>query len=264
LKKIFALLFCISWFTTHAQTVDTAKNDTAKIDSANILALPDTVRKLESKTASYIAPAAFVTYGLLSLKVKPIRNVDFSVYNDLIEDHPNFRYHIENYLQYAPAVMVYGLNLAGIHGKNTFIDRTILYGMSEGIMALTTFSLKNITHRLRPDGSNRYSFPSGHTGNAFAAAEFMAQEYSEKSPWYGIAGYSFATATAILRVYNRDHWFSDIIAGAGFGILSTKAAYLIYPLFRNKLFHDKKSNKTTSLMPAFSNGTVGFAFTKQL
>jgi len=264
LKKLLALLFCISWVTTHAQNADTAKRYTAKIDSSGILALPDTVRHLESKAASYIAPAVFVTYGLLSLKVKAIRNIDIHVYEDMMEDHPNFNYHIENYLQYAPAVMVYGLNLAGVHGKNTFIDRTILYGMSEGIMALTTFSLKKVTHRLRPDGSNRYSFPSGHTANAFAAAEFMAQEYSEKSPWYGIAGYSFATATAILRVYNRDHWFSDIIAGAGFGILSTKAAYLIYPLFRNKLFHDKKSNKTTSLMPSFGNGTVGFAFTKQL
>ena len=263
MKKILILLLSITSLAANAQ-VDTVKKDTAKIDSANILALPDTVRHLQSKTASYIAPAVFVTYGLLSLEVKAIRNVDKSVYDDLLEDHPNFHYHIENYFQYAPAVLVYGLNLAGVHGKNTFIDRTILYGMSEGIMALTTFSLKKVTNRRRPDGSNNYSFPSGHTGNAFAAAEFMAQEYSEKSPWYGITAYSFATATAILRVYNRDHWFSDIIAGAGFGILSTKAAYLIYPLFRNKLFHNKNSNKSTSIMPTFGNGTVGFAFTKQL
>jgi membrane-associated phospholipid phosphatase len=264
LKKVIILLLSISCFTANAQVAGTVKKDTAKIDSANILALPDTVRHLQSKTASYIVPAVFGGYGLLSLKVKAIRNLDKSVYNDLIEDHPNFHYHVENYFQFAPAVLVYGLNFAGVHGKNTFIDRTVLYTMSEGIMAVTTFSLKKITNRRRPDGSNNYSFPSGHTGNAFAAAEFMAQEYSEKSPWYGITAYSFATATAILRVYNRDHWFSDIIAGAGFGILSTKAAYLIYPLFRNKIFHEKNSNKSTSLMPAFGNGTVGFAFTKQL
>ncbi|RYU92144.1 phosphatase PAP2 family protein [Mucilaginibacter terrigena] len=259
MKKIIVLLLSITWFNVYAQTTDTAK-----IDSANILALPDTVRHLESKAASYIAPAVFITYGVLSLHVKPIRDVDISVYNDLIEDHPNFHYHIENYFQYAPAVLVYGLNLAGVQGKNTFIDRTILYGMSEGIMALTTFTLKNVTHRMRPNGSNNFSFPSGHTGNAFAAAEFMAQEYGEKSPWYGIVGYSFATATAILRVYNRDHWFSDIVAGAGFGILSTKAAYLIYPLFRNKLFYDKKSAKSSLIMPTYSNGVAGFAFVKQL
>ncbi|GGH04255.1 phosphatase PAP2 family protein [Mucilaginibacter phyllosphaerae] len=264
MKKLLILLLCVATLGAHAQTIDTVKADTAKIDSADLLALPDTVRHLESKWPSYIPPAVFVTYGVLSLAVKPIRNLDYSVYDDLVEDHPNFNFHPENYFQYAPAVMVYGLNFAGIHGKNTFIDRTMLYAMSEGIMALTTFSLKKVTNRLRPDGSNRYSFPSGHTGNAFAAAEFMAQEYSEKSVWYGVAGYSFATATAILRVYNQDHWFSDIIAGAGFGILSTKAAYLLYPLLRNRLFHEKNSNKTTTFMPAFGNGTVGFSFVKQL
>ncbi|MBB5394565.1 phosphatase PAP2 family protein [Mucilaginibacter sp. AK015] len=259
MKKIIVLLLSITWFNVNGQT-----SDTTKIDSAKLLALPDTVRHLESKAASYIAPAVFVTYGALSLFVKPIRDVDIHVYNDMQEDHPNFHNHIENYLQYAPAAMVYGLNLAGIQGKNTFVDRTILYGMSVGIMSFTTFTLKKVTHRLRPDGSNSYSFPSGHTANAFAAAEFMAQEYSEKSPWYGIAGYSFATATAILRVYNRDHWFSDIVAGAGVGILSTKAAYLIYPLFRNKLFHDKNSNKNSLIMPTYTNGVAGFAFVKQL
>ncbi|RYU90689.1 phosphatase PAP2 family protein [Mucilaginibacter terrigena] len=259
MKKLIVVALGIVSLSANAQIIDTVRRDSAKIN-----ALPDTVRHLESKAISFIPPAVFVTYGALSFVIKPIRDVDIHVYNDLIEDHPNFHYHPENYLQYAPVVMVYGLNLAGIHGKNTFIDRTVLLGMSEGIMALSTFSLKKVTHRLRPDGSNRYSFPSGHSGNAFAAAEFMAQEYGDKSPWYGVAGYTFATATAILRVYNRDHWFSDIIAGAGFGILSTKAAYLIYPLFRNKLFHDKNSGKTTSLMPSFGNGMVGFAFTKQL
>jgi hypothetical protein len=259
LKKLIIILLCVATLGANAQIIDTVRKDSAKIN-----ALPDTVRHLKSNAISYVPPAIFVTYGVLSFAIKPIRNLDYSVNDDLIKDHPNFNSHPENYLQFAPVALVYGLNFVGVHGKNGFIDRTILLGMSEGIMAVATFSLKKVTNRLRPDGSDRYSFPSGHTGNAFAAAEFMAQEYGDKSPWYGIAGYSFATATAIYRVYNHDHWFSDVIAGAGFGILSTKAAYLIYPLFRNKLFHSNNSNKNTSLMPSFGNGTVGFAFTKQL
>ncbi len=259
MKKIIILLLSIASFTANAQIIDTIRQDSAKIN-----ALPDTVRHLESKWPSYIPPLVFITYGSLSFEIKAIRNLDFSVYNDLIKDYPNFHYHIEDYFQYAPIALVYGLNFGGIHGKNTFIDRTILLGMSEGVMGLAIYGLKHTTKRLRPDGSNLNSFPSGHTSTAFSAAEFMTQEYGDKSPWYGIAGYSFATATAVLRVYNRDHWFSDIIAGAGFGILSTKAAYFIYPLFRNKLFHDKNSNKTTSIMPTYQNGTAGFTFVKQL
>ncbi|MBK0378904.1 phosphatase PAP2 family protein [Mucilaginibacter segetis] len=259
MKKIIFILLSIISVTANAQISDTVNQY-----STNIFAFPDAIPHSKSSIYSFIPPAAFITYGALSFKVKGIRQVDYNVYNDLIKDHPNFNNHIENYLQYAPVVMVYGLNIAGVQGKNSFIDRTILLGMSEGIMGLTVFSLKHATNRLRPDGSDRFSFPSGHTGNAFAAAEFMAQEYSEKSIWYGVAGYSFATATAILRVYNRDHWFSDVIAGAGFGIISTKAAYLIYPLFRNKLFHKNNSVRNSLIMPTYSNGVAGFAFVKQL
>ena len=259
LKNIFTTLICLCALLTKGQQQDT----TAKIDSAKILALPDTVRHLESRFASFIPPAAFITYGILSLNVKGIRQVDYNVYSNLIEKHPTFSNHIENYFQYAPAVLVYGLNLAGVQGKNTFIDRSALFLLSTVIAQGTTFVTKRAIHRERPDGSDHYSFPSGHTANAFAAAEFMAQEYAEKSPWFGVIGYSFATATAVLRVYNRDHWFSDIITGAGVGILSTKAAYLLYPLVRNSLFRVKNQDKASLIMPTYQNKTFGFALVKR-
>jgi membrane-associated phospholipid phosphatase len=53
-------------------------------------------------------------------------------------------------------------------------------------------------------------------------AEFMHQEYKDQSVWYSIAGYTAATATGVLRMYNVRHWFSDVVAGAGIGILGTK------------------------------------------
>ena len=145
-------------------------------------------------------------------------------------------------------------------------------------MSLTTFGIKKASHRLRPDGSNYYSFPSGHTANAFLGAEFMAQELGDKSIAYSAIGYSFATATGILRMYNRDHWFSDVVAGAGFGILSAKAAYLLYPYIRNRLFKagrekeenrdvpaELKKEKTTSsiILPTYREGALGLQFAMQ-
>ncbi len=79
-----------------------------------------------------------------------------------------------------------------------------------------------------------------------------------------MAGYAIATTTGIFRLYNRDHWFSDVVAGAGFGILSTKAAYLIYPYLRNRLTHKDKNGKKTMLMPAYQNGAIELAFAKEL
>jgi membrane-associated phospholipid phosphatase len=240
-----------------AQTAPVSSSDSAR----SIVLLPDTVQHLRSKFAAMIPPAALISYGALSFVIKPIRNLDYSIHNNLEKHHPSFSVTIDNYLQYAPIVSVYALNLAGVKSKNSFIDRTILLILSESIFVGATSFLKGATNRLRPDASNYLSFPSGHAGNAFTSAEFMAQEYAGVSPLYGVTGYSFATATAILRVYNDKHWFSDIVAGAGFGILSTKAAYLIYPLLRDHLFRGKvKKNSNVILLPAYRGGSMGFTF----
>ena len=66
-------------------------------------------------------------------------------------------------------------------------------------------------------------------------------------------------------MYNHDHWFSDVVAGAGFGILSTKAAYLIYPYIRNALSKDvnhkgKKKHYSRALMPTYQDGVTGISF----
>ncbi|WP_345954685.1 phosphatase PAP2 family protein [Mucilaginibacter sp. PAMB04168] len=262
---LYTLLFLVAVFPVRlrAQVV----KDSIKTDSAeHILEVPDTVPHLQSKFASFIPPAVFIGYGLLSFEVDAIRRVDFHVYNDIQKKHPDFHTPVDNYFQFAPVVAVYALNLAGVPGKNRFIDRTILYAMSEAIRAGTVSVLKHTSDRLRPNSGDRLSFPSGHSSTAFAAAEFMAQEYGELSPWYGVVGYSFATATAILRVYNNDHWFSDIIAGAGFGILSTKAAYLLYPIIRNNFFRNDKDNDkkaATIFIPSYNNGVAGFTFVKR-
>jgi membrane-associated phospholipid phosphatase len=252
------------YVSSFAQGQDSTLKDTIKKD---ILTIPDTVKHLESKFASFIPPAVFIGYGVLSFEVNAIRRIDYHVYNNAKTQHPDFHTPVDDYFQYVPVIAVYSLNLLGKQGKNRFIDRTILLAMSQAIRAGTVGLLKNSSDRLRPNGGDRLSFPSGHSSNAFANAEFMAQEYGEISPWYGVFGYSFATATAILRVYNNDHWFSDIIAGAGFGILSTKAAYLLYPIIRNNLFRnskDKKNDKATILIPSYNNGIVGFSLVKRL
>jgi hypothetical protein len=281
LKKILYIILCFITIEANAQQVpaDTGKKvniaDTLKKD---LLTAPDTVKHLHSKTWALVPPAVLIAYGSSNFFFHPTRRLDVSIYNDVNEDHPNFRHHPENYFQYTPVALVYGLNLVGIHGKNTFIDRTIIFAMAEGMMSVTTFSLKKITHRLRPDGSNYYSFPSGHTGNAFVGAEFMSQELGDKSIGYSAVGYGFATVTGILRIYNRDHWFSDVVAGAGFGILSTKAAYLLYPYIRNRLFKagrekeknkdmpqelKKQQNRSSILLPTYQNGALGLQFAMQ-
>lgn len=211
------------------------------------------------KITSFIIPTVFIGYGLVSLAGKnPIRDLDLTTKDELQEDHPLFAAHADDYLQFAPAAAVYGLHIAGIKGKHSLADATGLYVLSEAIMGLSTHSLKSMTHRLRPNGSGFNSFPSGHTANAFASAEFLNQEYKDIYPWVGYAGYTVAIATGILRMYNNKHWFSDVVAGAGFGILSTKISYLLYPKLKH-LIVGKGSSKY-NLVPSYQQHGLGFSF----
>lgn len=234
----------------------------AQIPSKDSLAVPAAALDSQrSKFVSYIPPIIFIGYGFTALSNGPAKRLDQSVFRDMREDHPGFSTQVDNYLQFAPAVAVYALNFSGIKGKNTFAERTILYAMSNALMGGSVLILKHTTKQIRPNGDDNNSFPSGHSATAFAAAEFMYQEYGDVSPWYGIAGYAAATATGILRVYNNDHWFSNIVAGAGLGILSTKVSYLIYPYLKRKFYHGKSAHAI--VMPTWQNGFAGMAYVKQ-
>jgi len=266
LKKIILALFCLACFTANAQVntlPDTAKKHIADTIKKDLFTAPDTVKKLHSNPLSFIPPAVAISYGVSSFVIHPIRRVDYYVYDEIEKTNPNFHTKAESYFEFAPIVMVYGLDFVGVEGKNTFIDQTALLGLSGGIFGATGYLTKYFTHRLRPNKADYYSFPSAHTATAFIGAEFLAQEYSEKSPVYTVIGYTIAVTTGVFRMYNRDHWFSDVVAGAGFGVLSTKAAYLIYPYLRNKLTHKGKGGKSTMIMPTYQNGAPGLSLAAQ-
>ena len=145
----------------------------------------------------------------------------------------------DNVLPFISPVSVYVLNWSGVRGKHNFIDRSVIIGTSAILTVSTVQLMKSTISTNRPDGDGDDSFPSMHTAVAFAGAEFLWQEYKDQSIWYGVAGYTLAAGTGFLRMYNNRHWFSDVLTGAGIGILSTKAAYWLYPEIR-KLYKGTK------------------------
>jgi membrane-associated phospholipid phosphatase len=263
LKNILPILLCLVTATVFGQNSVTARGSVTDTTKKDFSTTPDTIKR-QHNALSYILPAAAIGYGVSSFIFQPVRRVDYYFYGVTQRSDPNFHTNAESYLEFGPIAMVYGLNLVGIEGKDRFIDRTALLALSGGIFGVTGYVTKYATHRLRPDGSDDLSFPSAHTATAFLGAEFLAEEYSDQSPVYTVVGYTMAVTTGVLRIYNRDHWFSDVVAGAGFGILSTKAAYLVYPHIRNWLTHQNKKGKNTMLMPTYQDGTFGLAFAKEL
>lgn len=261
MKKIIFVLLSLIAARAVALPADAGRalSDTSQKD----LKSPDTVRFPSNKVGSIIPGVALVAYGGLSFVVHPIRRIDYYFKDRIAASAPNFNSRIDDYTQLAPGAAVYVLNLFGDEGKHRFWDRTALVALS-GVILTIADGTKYLSHRDRPVGTSPLSFPSGHTGAAFVAAEFLSQEYSWKSPWYGIAAYTCASATAVMRMYNRAHWFSDCVAGAGLGILSTKAAYWLYPHIQRALSHKDKHGRMSTFMPNFQDGAPGFAFTMQL
>lgn len=204
-----------------------------------------------------IIPTVFIGYGIIGLESDQLKIFNSEVKEEVTE-HIDKKITIDDFSQYTPLVTALSLDLLGVKGKNNFKDKAIIASTSYLIMGITVSSLKKITHVERPDGSGFNSFPSGHTATAFMGAELLYQEYKEKSIWYGISGYIVATGTGAFRMYNNRHWLTDVVAGAGIGILSTKAAYWLYPTV-NKLFTNKKeSNHKTAFIPYYDGKTAGF------
>lgn len=176
---------------------------------------------------------------------------------------PSFRHHYDDYLQYAPAVTVIGLNMAGVKGKNHPTRTLVSYAFSAAIMGLVVNSIKYTAKVERPDGSSNNSFPSGHTANSFMNATLLHKEYGQyRHPIYSVAAYSLATATAVGRQLNNRHWISDVLAGAGIGLISTQLGYLI----ADKIYKDRQLNPPlnqfrlpSTQKPSFLEMKIGYS-----
>lgn len=172
----------------------------------------------------FYAPASLIIGGLIAND-----HSEESIKNELAESRnrhiPRFHTHIDDYIQFSPLVVAYGLDAIGIKSKTDVLNRTAILVKGEAMALTTATILKSATHTLRPDGSTYNSFPSGHTTQVFAAATFLNEEYKDRYPWMPYASYTVASSVGLLRVANNRHYVSDVLVGAGIGYLSMKVAY---------------------------------------
>jgi hypothetical protein len=148
----------------------------------------------------------------------------------------SFKTRIDDYTQFFGPAMTVGLKLGGVEGRSDWPRLFASAAMSYGIMAGFVNGIKYTAKEMRPDGSTANSWPSGHTATSFVGATLLHKEYGlTRSPWYSVAGYGVATATGIMRILNNRHWISDVMSGAGIGIMSTELGYALGDvLFKNK------------------------------
>ncbi|WP_299286292.1 phosphatase PAP2 family protein [uncultured Mucilaginibacter sp.] len=246
------LLFTLTCFSAFARP-DTTKS----IRDTSFTGIKSSPKTIASGFKPFIIPTVLIGYGALALEVTPLKNLNHSIQHSIVTNNPNFSTHVDDYLWIVPTAALYGLNAVGIEGKHNFRDRTVIVLIANGIMEVGSQITKKSVRELRPDGGDYESFPSGHTASAFTAAEYLYQEYKDVSPWIGYGGYAVAASVGVLRLYNNHHYFGDVVAGAGLGILSTKIAYTVYPFVARHLF--KNYNFKTVAIPAYIQGNPGFS-----
>lgn len=208
------------------------------------------------KATDLIAPAVLVTVGSIGVK-----NEGFKRFNSKIRNKMSYealgtkKTYADDYIQYLPIASVYGLSLLGAKAKHDYIDRTMVLVVSAATMAAMVNTIKYTVKEQRPHNPEvRNSFPSGHTATAFMGAEIVREEYG----WgYGAAAYGISTLIGVARIYNDRHWFNDILAGAGIGILSARIGYWLLP-YTSRIFKKNRNNMQIG-MSAFATGEGGCA-----
>jgi len=106
------------------------------------------------------------------------------------------------------------------------LQLALINGEALIINGLLTRIAEKSVGRLRPDGTDTSSFPSGHTSTAFTVAAGLCVQHSRLEIYGGVAdklvcpaALTLATGTGLLRIVSDRHWASDVVAGAVLGSL---------------------------------------------
>lgn len=207
---------------------------------------------------TYVGVPLFLAGIIAKGEKKSFQQNDPNNKHTLVTD---FKTRIDDYAQFFGPLMTTGLKLGGVEGRSSWGRYLATFGMSYGIMAAFVNSIKYTSKEMRPDGSTANSWPSGHTATAFVGATLLHKEYGlTRSPWYSVAGYGVATATGIMRVLNNRHWVSDVLSGAGIGILSGEIAYALSDVIfkeRGLLRGNLDSGQNIIYNPSFFSISMG-------
>jgi membrane-associated phospholipid phosphatase len=174
---------------------------------------------------------------------------------------PETHVEVDNWLQYSPMVGIYIADIAGVKAKNNVWNQTKLLAFSQLTCAIVAQSLKYTVREQRPNDGAHNSFPSGHTSVAFVGATALYHEFKGTHKLLAYSGFAVATAVGVWRITNRTHWVSDVLAGAGIGILSTNLVYYFEPFKNWQPF--SKSDKI-ALSPYYDAESAGFSFVVNL
>lgn len=227
------ILFFICLFSACGKAQD--------VDSVSVVNRP------EFRPKNLYIPAAMMAAGI-SLHLADRSNGENQEVVERDADLLGISNSFDDYAQFVPFAAAYAFEWAGMKPRTDWKNRTAIMVKGQIINIGTVMLLKKTIGGVRPDGK-AYSFPSGHTAIAFAGATLVSMEYGTEYRWVSFASYTFATGIGVLRAVNDKHYFSDVLFGAGLGILSMKIAYWTHQYKWNRKKPDADPLTAIYLMP---------------
>ena len=201
---------------------------------------------------------------------EPLRKVSLQSQSKILD---NISYVTEKFgdpkIGFAFGGMLYGGGL--IFGNEDIRETGQMLAEAVLFTGLITTGAKMMFNRSRPfvnDGSydldifefesdfDETSLPSGHTSTAFTMATVLSQRID--NIYASVALYSMASLTALQRVYDDRHWFSDTILGAALG---TFIGLKVVKLHENN--SESQSGLNYSLFPRINSGNYGMGLALQ-
>lgn len=247
MKHLLAVLFVFLFYLV--QPAHTQES----IGLADTLHQKIPVVEYQFKPKQLILPASLIAVGVVGTAIDGMNDFHLFSRKESVK-----KIHIDDYMEWGMLGWVFVCDLMGKE-KHNWVDQLCLVTLAEGLNAVMTRSVKHGVNEMRPDGGP-YSFPSGHTANAFLGAHIAYKEFKDSSPVLAYSGYALAAFVAGSRLYNNRHWVADVVAGAGFGILSVELSYLIYFPIRNAIARkiNLKANNKLVIAPSLSEQGGGF------
>lgn len=212
-----------------------------------------------------IYPAAAISSTYIASQFDDkIRYPEHSRYTDKILKQPG---EISTAIVLPSAIYLSGLIFKDAEVRTTgrlLFESLILAGATNGVLkfaigrARPYMNLGNNQFEYFETGNDYQSLPSGHTTVAFTCASLLSERIN--NIYASIALYGIACGTAYERIRSDNHWFSDVVLGAGIGIFSS---YSILNADKSRVGVDSASESnngtTISLLPDVNSQSQGFS-----
>lgn len=210
------------------------------------------------RATQLIAPGVLIGSGL-GIHYLAHDSWDLAVKNKAQEINAKYPLpRVDDFVQYAPLVMNLGLVWTGVPSRYDFWDIFIETALAHAVCGIISGPSKALFHTLRPNEANYQSFPSGHSSFAFTGAELVRINYG----WgWGGGAYAVATYVGMSRIWRNWHWLSDVLFGAGIGILSAQAGrWLLEPV--KSLLGLREFRRGMAVVPSWDpySGSLGLSF----